>query len=946
VHGIAWDEAERAFWNPRLHPRDPGGKWAAKAGELDALANEVQHEHFVNAFLGGTAKVDDAGALAPAAAHLHDAADALRKGDTHGAEANLAEAERHAAAMPGKRMKGHHHKIKGHHHHLRKYNGGSSFGESLAGELAGALAARAFNPRQPRDPHTGKWVAVAGHLDKLASEIGHHPSAVAARRAASALRHGDREGAIRHLASAHRQAATMRGGERHVVAIDRHLAGLMEPQPMTPEELASLAGHIPPGMEAPATHVGLAMLGLEGGPGDLAAMLAAEPKPPRVWTGGVARFSRWGLAERLADLADADPKGEAVRAAAGGHHIPGTPYHYRHGWIPVAPYFKQPGDLQPGDVVEFRGHKHMVLQAPGQAGRVNLPPDKGSGVYLRPIAGSSIFPESGVKHYATARVHQHKMIGPGIVGVQTVTGKGEVLGGAAKVDLFSSAFAQHQRAADDLAASLPGVIGPGETRPLNGAQIYDRFPPRPGESAGAYRRRIYGMSMPHNLVSTTTARPGHGNHAIGGGTIPSLATPGKPPHITNVKPDRQLQPLMTPADPAMNGPQPKDMDEAVTQIAFGLIRNAQGPLGDYPNAAEMLRFWPPHVSESPVDYRNRLAAMTPKDFKDGAEVARGRARVGAGGLGAQFAAGPEPDHRPEWAKAAGLVWNSQFGWVVESDNARLLAGDSLPPGSAPHVQVPSSALAPEGESRVQVLGKGVTPEEVSLIHSIESGVRSTDEEGVGGAQSEAEFLTLNDGERVMHKSYLSWDQGGDFSPADLADAEYLSGQVADVIGGTGAPAVVRGDTPDDIYMQFKDMEIAANWLSDRGIDYGDPFSSSPDTFMNPQSYRIGLLDYLTQNSDRHYHNYGFDADGNPVPIDHSSTFGIQGGGWDSPFLQAADTALEHHRSDAISVAELDEIGKRLEHVKGQFTDAGRGDWYNGVLSRLAEFRRATETGQF
>lgn len=42
------------------------------------------------------------------------------------------------------------------------------------------------------------------------------------------------------------------------------------------------------------------------------------------------------LAELMGKRYDSEAANE-VRASKGGHHIPGTPYHYKHGWIPLTP---------------------------------------------------------------------------------------------------------------------------------------------------------------------------------------------------------------------------------------------------------------------------------------------------------------------------------------------------------------------------------------------------------------------------------------------------------------------------------------------------------------------------------------------------------------------------------------------------------------------------------
>jgi hypothetical protein len=156
--------------------------------------------------------------------------------------------------------------------------------------------------------------------------------------------------------------------------------------------------------------------------------------------------------------------------------------------------------------------------------------------------------------------------------------------------------------------------------------------------------------------------------------------------------------------------------------------------------------------------------------------------------------------------------------------------------------------------------------------------------------------------------------------------------------------VLRGSSRDDIYMGFVPGQTGEEFFGNLGIDVwsGDLYSEAPDYFATPQGYRIGLMDYLTANTDRHGGNFMFTSAGTAVPIDNGSSWGVLGGGYESPFLEAYKEHL-NAGDTPISLAALGQIKTRMQAVKGQFTSAGHTDWYDQTMSRLQEV--ITSTGQ-
>lgn len=328
------------------------------------------------------------------------------------------------------------------------------------------------------------------------------------------------------------------------------------------------------------------------------------------------------------------------------------------------------------------------------------------------------------------------------------------------------------------------------------------------------------------------------------------------------------------------------------------------------SGTQILAEFPPRPGETPAAYRQRLRHMpVAPNFVDTTMP-----RPGHGGHHVQL---PGSDIRPASAQPTG----------------------------EPRVVAPEH-LAPEGDPvKVRVSGTALSPEEAKLRTSLGSGI--SDEWGSGeGAQADTAFLKTKDGVKVVRKEFHDWTQdpsggglgpgdswaNGSFTGTDLADAEFLSGQVADAIGGTGAAPALRGESPAEVYLGY----------AEGGLPYID---GEPD-MGGDRAMRIGLLDYLADNSDRHPANFLVDDNGQPVPIDESSTFGIPGGGSQSPFLDTLRESISNEDTP-IPPGEAAKISKRLDAIKPAFTDAGRGDWYQQMMTRwdlFTEAQKASDGG--
>jgi Rifampin ADP-ribosyl transferase len=187
-----------------------------------------------------------------------------------------------------------------------------------------------------------------------------------------------------------------------------------------------------------------------------------------------------------------------------------------------------------------------------------------------------------------------------------------------------------------------------------------------------------------------------------------------------------------------------------------------------------------------------------------------------------------------------------------------------------------------------------------------------------GAQAETAIVTLGDGSRAVRKQF-----SGDTYGAMQADAEVLAARVGEAVGvPTALPVVKTG--PTEIWMRYAEGKVAAH-------ANGNLTTAAPET---DTGRRIGLMDWITRNDDRHDNNWLINPDGQPVPIDNSSTFGLSGGGWRSPFTESLRDNLTYFKPD-----EINRIAQQLDKLRPEFKTLGREDWYRGMMTDWMQFTR-------
>jgi tRNA A-37 threonylcarbamoyl transferase component Bud32 len=179
-----------------------------------------------------------------------------------------------------------------------------------------------------------------------------------------------------------------------------------------------------------------------------------------------------------------------------------------------------------------------------------------------------------------------------------------------------------------------------------------------------------------------------------------------------------------------------------------------------------------------------------------------------------------------------------------------------------------------GPEYTQAVGGGQRPSidapyaerRAALQASIDTGAHA-EETLAQGAMGETRRFELADGTSAIYKRHTrDWNRGWDYpiwTKTDQTDAEELSAITAEALG-VKAPAVTRA-SDTEIYMELMPGQIGEmRW----------PHRNTPPkgVVVGQQGVRMGLLDTLIENTDRHGGNYLVDEDENLYAIDHGLAF--------------------------------------------------------------------------
>lgn len=197
----------------------------------------------------------------------------------------------------------------------------------------------------------------------------------------------------------------------------------------------------------------------------------------------------------------------------------------------------------------------------------------------------------------------------------------------------------------------------------------------------------------------------------------------------------------------------------------------------------------------------------------------------------------------------------------------------------------------------------------------------------GGAMASVDLVTFNDGTRAVRKFARKVPTGR--SPKDQQDAEELAGRIARAIG-VKTPAIER--TSDaEIFMEYEEDDDPGTTLRGGEIDR---------LAATPEGIRMGLLDVLIANPDRHPGNYLVNYDQNRITaIDH-------GFAWDDlDDFYPSIFARNFGRTSPLSQADIAELRPKIEGLRAEFERTGHLDWYDQVtemFEQVAQRSNGTE----
>lgn len=215
-------------------------------------------------------------------------------------------------------------------------------------------------------------------------------------------------------------------------------------------------------------------------------------------------------------------------------------------------------------------------------------------------------------------------------------------------------------------------------------------------------------------------------------------------------------------------------------------------------------------------------------------------------------------------------------------------------------------------------------------------------------------VDLPDGRSVVLKDYGSGggaeveDQEAEGAwSAVLARAEVVAAKVAQAVGALVPPVVRSPDNKSAVWMGYVDGRLG--WHSrvldddddDGGLSYLDPYDGAAGS----DAWRLGLLDLLIANNDRHGGNWLWTEQGRIFGIDHGNADALIGGGLpppagsasmvhDSPFADLYFRGIAFAPSP-LHPGDLEVVAERLRklHADGVL-DQGEFDYMSRVLELL------------
>jgi hypothetical protein len=306
-----------------------------------------------------------------------------------------------------------------------------------------------------------------------------------------------------------------------------------------------------------------------------------------------------------------------------------------------------------------------------------------------------------------------------------------------------------------------------------------------------------------------------------------------------------------------------------------------------------------------------------------------------------------PQLRAE-AKARGMTGYSKLTKPRLLDALREPTREPVAAREPVRVELPNAAAAPY---HLQL-----SPEQAAIQQAVESGVARA-EPLSGGNVAETELLTMNNGTVLVRKTVEGYGPHGD--EFDGVAEEQAAAMIGNSLGI--GPAVYR-NSENEIYMQYfrspsamrveTDMYEAVDQSADIPTQAAG-FKAASEAYKlreaaaiaSDDGRKIGLLDQMITNSDRHTGNWLLDGD-RPIPIDHGQAFGqsynlvprpTRGttyGNKQFGSVYAANEA-EFASHNPLTQADVAAVRERLAALAPDFAHIGKSQWL-GYAQRVLD----------
>jgi hypothetical protein len=205
------------------------------------------------------------------------------------------------------------------------------------------------------------------------------------------------------------------------------------------------------------------------------------------------------------------------------------------------------------------------------------------------------------------------------------------------------------------------------------------------------------------------------------------------------------------------------------------------------------------------------------------------------------------------------------------------------------------------------------------------------------SSAHVELLTLSDGSKAVRKAPKEGHE-------EQATKEVLTGHVVNAVGFDELTTVRTDD--GHVISTYIEGKTGKQEI-DSQTDVKASIDAEEDRFVSEDGRKIGILDWLTDNNDRHDANFMVTPDGGVRPIDHGLAFGRDSAEVFA-FSRFADPMYIRYGNGFVPVTSLQELANlraRIEPLRGEFEAEGQLGWYNVILERLGLMSKvATESG--